>query len=255
MESLANAPEAERNQLYSDLIDILAQLHSLKFATSGSLMPASNEAEPRVDAILSMSANELRRSYPKQQSVQGGFKSSKQYLDYQCDLLRQSCRLPIIGLSEIAAQRELFAFESVRQRLQDFPELDGSFVLAHQDLRYSNILTDGFRIKGVIDWEFAAVVPQYLFTPPSWLTGHDFEAVVRYGYSSLAPHKVLYTEFLQTLDEKSRSSRQCADLKKNWECQPDFALPVAQIFRDHSRLDYTSSLCFQNYSIETLIMK
>ncbi|KAF5018489.1 hypothetical protein F66182_9524 [Fusarium sp. NRRL 66182] len=238
MESLANASEAERNQLYSDLVDVLAQLHSLKFATSGSLMPASNDAEPRVDAILSMSANELHRSYPKQRTVLGDFKSSGQYLSYQCDLLRQSCRLPVIGLSEMAAQRELFAFESVRQRLQDLPESHGPFVLAHLDLRYSNILIDGFRIKGIIDWEFAAVIPEYLFTPPSWLTGHDFEAVARYGYSSLIPHKILYTEFLQTLDIKCSSSGQCADLKKNWESQPRFAFPIAQILRDHSRLDY-----------------
>ncbi|KAJ4321054.1 hypothetical protein N0V84_005521 [Fusarium piperis] len=238
MDTLANASEADRNHLYGDLIDILAQLHSLKFPTSGSLMPGPNETEPVVDAILSMSANELHRSYPKQRNVTGDFKSSGQYLKYQCDLLRQSCRLPMIGLSKMAAQRELFAFESVRQRLQDLPRSHGPFVLAHQDLRYSNILTDGFRIKGIIDWEFAAVIPEYLFTPPSWLTGHDIEAVARYGYSSLIPHETLYTEFLRTLDVKSRSSDQCADLKRNWEHQPEFALPIAQILRDHSRLDY-----------------
>ncbi|RSL86663.1 hypothetical protein CEP52_015749 [Fusarium oligoseptatum] len=238
MDALANASEAERKHLYSDLINILTQLHSLKFPTSGSLMPGPNEAEPLVDAILSMSANELYRSYPKQRKLTEHFESSGQYLRYHCDLLRQSCRLPIIGLSKMAAQRELFAFESVRQRLQELPQSDGPFVLAHQDLRYSNILTDGFRIKGVIDWEFAAVIPEYLFTPPSWLTGHDFEAVARYGYCSLIPHETLYSEFLQTLDVKSRSSDQCADLMKTWEHQPEFALSIAQILRDHSRLDY-----------------
>ncbi|KAK8176204.1 hypothetical protein BC567DRAFT_226512 [Phyllosticta citribraziliensis] len=50
---------------------------------------------------------------------------------------------------------------------------DEPFVLIHGDLRTPNILVDPdtFQFTGIVDWEWAQVIPIDLVLPPFWLTG------------------------------------------------------------------------------------
>lgn len=239
METLAKASEVERKHLYNGLIDILAQLYTLKFPKSGSLMPGPHETEPLVSGMLSMSANELQRYHPQQHNPTP-FASGEEYLEYQYLVLSKTYSLPTEELSREQAQLELFALKSLATQLPNiFNSLqsNGPFVLAHLDLRCGNLLvTEDLRIQGIIDWEFTGTIPPCLFTPPPWLTGHDLSAVAAYPYTAGIPHKRIYPEFLQALEEKSTVSVQCADLKKNWECQWELALPIAEILRQPSSL-------------------
>lgn len=234
MRMLSKATKEQRMRFYGDLIDILAQLYQLEFSAAGSLMPnAQNGADPTVGGLLSMAANELGRCCQDQEGVQT-FASARQYMDYQYRVLSKTYSLPAEELSRKQAQMELFALDSLEKQIPMLVSSqwsNDSFVLAHMDLRCGNIMvTEDFRILAIIDWEFAGTIPRQLFTPPSWITGHDLDAVV------VVPHYTAYPEFLQVLEEKSLTSETCAKLRDDWKSLPDLALPMAQIFRHPSCL-------------------
>ncbi|KAK8151816.1 kinase-like domain-containing protein [Phyllosticta citrichinensis] len=67
----------------------------------------------------------------------------------------------------------LYLFELLLEE-SGFSDLDsGPFVLLHGDLRTPNIMVDPetFEFTGIVDWEWARVVPIELTLPPFWLTG------------------------------------------------------------------------------------
>ncbi|KAK7431680.1 hypothetical protein QQZ08_001899 [Neonectria magnoliae] len=231
---LTNASKGQRGQFYDDLINILAQLRKLEFPKAGSLMPdPDNGSEPIVGGLLSMATNELQRCCKEQGSLKT-FTSEEQYLAYQYHILSETYRLPTEELSCGQAQLELFALDSLANQVPKFtdsPRPNGPFVLAHLDLRCGNIIvTDDLRIHGVIDWEFTGTVPQRLFTPPPWITGHDLAAV------AAIPHDRMYPEFLEVLEAKSATSGDCAELRDDWKHLPELTLPMAEIFRHPSSL-------------------
>ncbi|KAM5344703.1 hypothetical protein ACJ41O_010565 [Fusarium nematophilum] len=90
----------------------------------------------------------------------------------------------------------------------------GPFVLNHLDLRSPNIIVDkDLQIQGIIDWEFTSTVPRQVFTPPSWITGHD----------SIETDKHTHAEFRRVLDEKSKTDAFCDQLRREWYGRPDDA--------------------------------
>ncbi|OAA44791.1 phosphotransferase enzyme family protein [Metarhizium rileyi] len=72
---------------------------------------------------------------------------------------------------------EVFALDGMKRMFDQLIDTDlnaGPFVLSHLDLRSRNIIVDeNLRIRGTIDWEFASAVPLQVFTPPSWIAGHN----------------------------------------------------------------------------------
>lgn len=207
---LSEASEEHRTHFYSGLIDVLAELRRLEFPLIGSLMPDPNGSpDPVLGPAISMSAATLRLS-PRQT-----FASATDYMAYQFGLVSTFFSRPVCDLTVDDIKQEVFALhglEPIFHQIID-PQLDkGPFVLNHLDLRSANIIVDeSLRIQGIIDWEFTSTVPRQVFTPPSWITGHDPSNT----------NKKLHAEFLDVLDKKSRSNSACDRLRKEWYGQMD----------------------------------
>jgi len=208
---LNEASEEHRRNFYSGLIDVFAELRRLEFPLVGTLMPNPNGSpDPVLGPVISISAATLR--LPPRQT----FASANDYMAHQFGLVSAFFSRPVCDLSVDDIKQEVFALhglEPIFHQIID-PQLDkGPFVLNHMDLRSANIIVDeSLRIQGIIDWEFTSTVPRQVFTPPSWITGHD---------SIDKTNKQLHAEFRDVLDEKSRSNSACDQLRKEWYGQLD----------------------------------
>jgi hypothetical protein len=131
-------------------------------------------------------------------------------------------------------KQEIFALRCMERIFEQVidPQLDkGPFVLNHLDLRGPNIIVDkNLRIQGIVDWEFAHTVPRQVFTPPSWITGHD----------SIETNKQMHAEFRSVLDENSKANGLWEQLGKEWygqsadgktKDQTDMAFCVVHVLR------------------------
>lgn len=230
--TLIKATQERRNHFYSELIDILAQLRKLEFPMAGSLMPDPNGGlEPVIGQLLSITINELQ--IEGKRVPQSTHTSATRFAKQQHHLLSETYRLPIEELSRETAELELFAFDALAKQIPnvfDSQHDNGPFVLTHTDLRCANLIVDDdFHIQGVIDWEWAQTVPRQLFTPPTWITGHDVESL-RGVWLDLAP------EFWSLLQAKGRASRDYNQLLEDWDFRQKLTLPVAQIFWHPSSL-------------------
>lgn len=197
--------EHTRN-FYSQLIDIFTELRGLEFPSIGSLVPnPDGSLEPVVGPVMSMSAAELR------EPPHALFTSASDYLRYQFKLISEMFVEPVSKHTIEDIKREIFAVHGMEQVFDlviDARSEKGPFVLSHLDLRTPNIIVnEQLQIQGVIDWEFAITVPSKLFTPPSWITGHD---------SPLETDKRMHVEFREVLDEKSRDNLKCDQLRREW---------------------------------------
>ncbi|KAJ6783118.1 hypothetical protein PWT90_08807 [Aphanocladium album] len=163
---LLKADVVTRTAFFRQLFDYLAQLRCLEFQKLGSLMPAATPT-PSVGSMLSFSANSLRFQLPS-------FTSAKDYILSQYKILQLQAHSPVQDCSESDSQYELFALHAFKASFNKFALesddlVDEPFVLNHPDLHLGNILVDGdMKILGIVDWEFAHVVPLRLFTPPLW---------------------------------------------------------------------------------------
>lgn len=230
--TLIKATQERRNHFYSELIDILAQLRKLEFPMAGSLMPDPNGGlEPVIGQLLSITINELQ--IEGKRVPQSTHTSATRFAKQQHHLLSETYRLPIEELSRETAELELFALDALAKQIPnvfDSQHDNGPFVLTHTDLRCANLIVDDdFHIQGVIDWEWAQTVPRQLFTPPTWITGHDVESL-RGVWLDLAP------EFWSLLQAKGRASRDYNQLLEDWDFRQKLTLPVAQIFWHPSSL-------------------
>ncbi|ROT34542.1 kinase-like protein [Sodiomyces alkalinus F11] len=223
---LLGGNEEQRSDFLSQLIDVLAELRRLEFPAIGSLRPnASGNSYPdlgHVGPVISMSAAMLSQpswrtvaSATLRQTHRGPFTSAEDYLRYHFGLISDMFSLPVCDHTIEDVKEEIFALNSMdRISLQVIdPRLDkGPFVLHHLDLRSANIIVDdNLRIQGIIDWEFTSTVPRQLFTPPSWITGHDLDET----------NEQLHTEFRAALDEKSETDGLCDQLRREWYGQSD----------------------------------
>ncbi|KAL7919360.1 hypothetical protein ACQKWADRAFT_315706 [Trichoderma austrokoningii] len=163
-----------RLDFYSQLIDILVELQRLEIPLIGSLIPSS-DGSPLLGPAISMTATTLR--------------------------------LPSVGQAVHEAP--------IRSRVGLFITADrGPFVLSHLDLRSCNIIVDEhLHIQGIIDWEFTSTVPLQLFTPPSWITGHD----------PMETDEQMPAEFYAMLLDKSTTDDLCQRLRRKWYHKADAA--------------------------------
>lgn len=221
-ERLLVANEDHRRNFYCQIIDILTNLHGLRFPSIGSLMPSPDEpSRPVIGPVMSMSANTLRLPTPPM------FSSARTYMKYQFNLVSEFFSRPVRDHTIEDIQHEIFALdtlERVFEQLVDDQLDNGPFILNHNDLRSPNIIVDrDLNIKGIIDWEFSSTVPRQTFTPPSWITGHD----------SLETDKRMHAEFRSVLDEKSATNELCNQLNTEWyaSADTDIKFCVAHILR------------------------
>ncbi|KAF5988315.1 phosphotransferase enzyme family protein [Fusarium bulbicola] len=216
------AKEEHRRNFYSQLIDILTELHGLRFPWIGSLMPNPDDpSRPIIGPVMSMSANTLRLPPPSM------FSSAMAYMKYQFSLVSGFFSPPVRDHTIEDIRHEIFALhalERIFEQLVD-PQLDhGPFILNHQDLRSPNIIVDDdLNIQGIIDWEFSSTVPRQTFTPPSWITGHD----------SPETDTQIHAEFCSVLNEKGTTNELCNQLKREWYTSEDTDIKfcVAHILR------------------------
>lgn len=194
-----------RKAFHSQLIDILAELRQLEFSTIGSLMPNPGDSlHPVLGPVMSMSAATLRLSHRRR------FSSAKEYMEYQFSLASEFFLVPVPDHTVEDIKEEVFALHNMERVFRQVidPLLDqGPFVLHHLDLRSPNIIVDkDLQIQGIIDWEFSGTIPRQMFTPPSWITGHD----------SIDTNKQMHTEFREVLEEKSKTDGLCNQLRREW---------------------------------------
>ncbi|KPM42445.1 hypothetical protein AK830_g4120 [Neonectria ditissima] len=202
---LTKSKEEHRRNFYSQLIDILAELRKLEFPSIGSLMPNPHgSSHPVLGPLISMSAATLRLPPPPVLA------SAKDYMIHQFSLVSRFLSPPVRDHTVDDIELEVFALDGMERIFYNIidPQLDeGPFVLNHLDLRSPNIIVDkSLQIQGIIDWEFTSTVPRQVFTPPSWITGHD----------SVKTNKQMHAEFRNVLDEKSKTNSLCDQLRREW---------------------------------------
>ncbi|KAF9775679.1 hypothetical protein IL306_006182, partial [Fusarium sp. DS 682] len=144
------AKEEHRRNFYSQLIDILIELHNIRFSSIGSLMPNPDDASrPVLGPVMSMSAATLRLP------LQPIFSSARAYMKYQFGLVSRFFSPPVRDHTIEDIRQQVFALhglERIFDQLVD-PQLDhGPFILNHQDLRSPNIIVNhDLSIQGIID--------------------------------------------------------------------------------------------------------
>lgn len=198
--AVIQADPVARAQLFHQLFAVHAQLRRQRFSAIGSL--TSNQyGDCHVGPCLSFAANEARGVRLP------AFASAREYLRTSLDVVRRNLeQRPVLrprastaaaaaadltdttdlaaaavaAVDSLAAdpsqQRptpyERFALHNLRRVCAQLvpAALDrGPFVLHHHDLRLGNILVDGaLRVRAILDWEFAHVVPIALAAPPPW---------------------------------------------------------------------------------------
>ncbi|KAK0100465.1 hypothetical protein ONS96_007741 [Cadophora gregata f. sp. sojae] len=254
---LRDSPEDSRRRFFGEIVDMFAELRRLEFPLGGSLMPNtmfgtgvrlwsflfSREESftpqsimglkhaPKIVGAFSMRKNELQvDGFTAVRSIAA---TANEFLRDQYQLLQYMWQMPSQELGQEEAEYEEFALNALSleeaQRILGFKadSSGGSFCLSHPDLRVNNIIVDDeLHIRGIVDWEFSVTVPQPLFLPPPWITGHDS--------GSVAP-KVSF-EFMNVLSSRKSKSPSHSQLAREWDFQDNFTLPMAYIFRDPSDL-------------------
>ena len=219
-----------REYFYSQLVDILAQLRQQEFPYAGSLMPdPDGGTTPLVGPLLSLQLNELQRENPGLSIQPAKFDSAIDYAFYQYRLLDESHRLQPYNLSREVAELEVFGLEDLKRRLSSLIEDRPPFVLAHTDLRPTNIIVDeNLQIQGIIDWEWASTVPRQFFLPPTWIAGYPPDEVSEVEY------RVEYRWLRDVL--RADTSEHCRRLASEWDRKLPrrIDLSLAVIFRHHS---------------------
>ncbi|CAH0022762.1 unnamed protein product [Clonostachys rhizophaga] len=219
---ILESPQERRLQFYTELVDILAQLRTLEFPVGGSLMPHwSAWSKPAVSEVLSIPLNQFQTDgYPT--SVKST-KSAVEFINEQYRILWETYLLPASDMSRKGLEKELFALDAIKKWL---PKLDDNntrrqFVLAHTDLRYSNIMVDDLlHIQGIIDWEWACTVPTQMFIPPAWIITSD----------------VMFSEFRCALTSRRDSSAGRSLLMHQWTQDNEINLHITNILRQSSQL-------------------
>ncbi|CZR45016.1 uncharacterized protein FPRO_15809 [Fusarium proliferatum ET1] len=100
------AREEHRRNFYCQLIDILTELHGLRFPSIGSLMPRPDEpSRPVIGPVMSMSANTLRLPTPLM------FSSARTYMKYQFNLVSEFFSPPVRDHTIEDIRHEIFALD------------------------------------------------------------------------------------------------------------------------------------------------
>lgn len=130
-------------------------------------------------------------------------------------------------MDEDDARHEVFALADYQERLLNYADSSSTqFILAHGDLRPSNIIVDeDLNINGIIDWEWSCTVPRQFFVPPIWFGGNDVPHIFDDTYN------LEYSKFYQALTDAAESDPSCRVLADEWgpdlSSSLDLYLPAA----------------------------
>ncbi len=158
----------------------------------------------------------------------------------QYNILRQHANIPAADYSEADSRYELFALDALQKLFEKFSldsdlSDDEPFVLHHADLHLCNILVDDdLNIQGIVDWEFANIVPLQLFTPPLWAI-HQETGLDKLSYS-------FFMELYAAAIENSRFE----GLFREWYGKAEFneAFYFARIIRHPTDMTEVFAKCF-----------
>lgn len=185
-----------------------------EFDHAGSLM-TDPEGATILTCPLSIDLNMLQL-YETKQIIPCGKQSS--VIDFafcRYHVLFERLDQPFSEMDEDDAQHEVFALEDFKGRLFSFidPLLNHCpFVLAHGDLRPSNIIVnEDLTINAIIDWEWSGTIPRQFFIPPTWFAGHEASEV------SSKEYHLEYAKFYSILKEAGSRSISCRKLAEEWE--------------------------------------
>ncbi|TWU72702.1 hypothetical protein ED733_004051 [Metarhizium rileyi] len=222
LQRLLASTEERRQHFYAALGNILAQLDTLRFIRPGYLMlDYGDSAKPLIESSLSIAENDLKINTGWSRTAPTKFNSASDAIEHYYHILADVFQVPMADASEETIKREIFAVYSLADQLSKMLDRDqksGAFSLSHVDLRCQNILVDDdLHITGILDWEWAAVLPRQLCAPPSWITGHDPDSA---GFLN----KSIYPEFREAM-ETSEFERGCLS---QWN---QASLSIAQILR------------------------
>ncbi|RYC77892.1 hypothetical protein BFJ63_vAg19234 [Fusarium oxysporum f. sp. narcissi] len=246
LQALRDDTLSRRKHFYAQLIEVMAQLRTLEFTKSGSLMPG-HEAVPVVDNVLSIPLNEFQVDSNQARSLPMAH-SAREFALNQLNLMREEYRLPRSELSRETVEMEIFALNHLKQLTQELADAPNCFVLSHSDLRPTNIIVDDdLNITSILDWEWTHTVPRQFFMPPSWITLHNLVKSAELGHSES------FLEFREVLEEMAKSSSLYRPLANEWglDLPNKLMLPLAEILRGHSNLlgiyyKFIFPRCFKN---------
>ncbi|KJK74918.1 hypothetical protein H634G_09752 [Metarhizium anisopliae BRIP 53293] len=71
------------------------------------------------------------------------------------------------------------------------------------------MVDDDFHILGIIDWEFTSTIPQQIYIPPPWITGHDPDTLLMV---TGVPRDQIWLEFRRVLEELHKTSSEQMEL-------------------------------------------
>lgn len=232
--SLLQDSRPRRGHFYSQLFEILGELRRQEFDRAGSLMldPDGGPA-PVLGPSLSLQLNELQVERGAEDVTTGTFHSTADFASHQFHLLDQKYRLPVSDMSARTAQLEVFGLNDMKNRIPKIVSTDdrGPFVLAHADLRWSNIIVDEhLTIRGIIDWEWASTIPRQSFVPPTWIAGRAPEWVTGIHYRNE------YRCFYYVLQAKAATSEPCQQLLQEWgsDLHKQVRFVLAVMLRHHN---------------------
>ncbi|KEQ72282.1 hypothetical protein M436DRAFT_73985 [Aureobasidium namibiae CBS 147.97] len=203
-------PERRRN-LYHGLAKILLRLANVPLARIGSwTMDNDGDISLTNRPIFDLQISWNRHAIPTEVSRNTTYTSAASYVH---DKLRfQEQRLihqPNSILSVNDGTHQLAALVGMRALLPRFfttQSDSGPFVLSLPDLHRSNIFVDDdWNVTGVIDLEFAPVVPQEMVTAPAWLTGRGVDELEG---ESLEQFRKRYDEFVRVLEIEEKAVSQ-----------------------------------------------
>ncbi|KAI1113277.1 kinase-like protein [Nemania sp. NC0429] len=233
--SFLEGPSERREHFYSQLIDILAELRQQEFDQAGSLMPdPCGTSTPVLGPLQSMQLNELQVARGCEAVRPATYDSVAGFAWHQFEVLNQKYQLPLSEMGLRTAQLEVFGLHNMKQCMSDYVESEdsrGPFVLAHQDLRWSNIIVDeSLNIQAILDWEWTTTVPRQFFIPPTWFAGRTPE------WAAGVHYRIEYHWFFQVLRSKAETSQPCQQLAQEWgnNLASKVGFVLAVMLRHHS---------------------
>ena len=237
IKSLAKDTRERRDHFYIQLIDILAQMRQLEFPSAGSLT-LDRDGDFVVGPLSDIPSNTVQIDSFGTAPPSKVFTSATEFIRYQFEVLRNAYELPVSEQTLQEIQLELFALGEMERELHNFVDTHakwerGPFILCHMDLRWPNIIVDDdLNILAVIDWEWSASIPRFLFVPPSWIAGREPQYVTGQEYHAEFTH---FHRILLARREISNGHRQLA---QEWDIEllSRAELPIALLLRYHSQL-------------------
>ncbi|KAK0632513.1 hypothetical protein B0T14DRAFT_550025 [Immersiella caudata] len=131
----------QKQNFYSQLVDIFAQLRQQELPSAGSLMPDPEGGTiPLVGPTLSIQLHELQLRNCEFSIQPARFASATNFASHQYCLLHENYKLPTYKLSRKEAGLEIFGLQNLKTRLSGYIDDRLPFVLTHTDLHPSNII-------------------------------------------------------------------------------------------------------------------